>query len=200
MQKYFDATVQVRVESQDGKGNPKFKKVKKNYLVDSMTVTEAEARVVRIFEQMGGVQEFNVLAVTGSRIMDAILLNLDTKDPIAQHYYSDVQFYETLVEIKLESSAPDESIRVKKIKETYLIEAKNITEAEVKVKKLYTSGFSSDFEVVSIKRSKIVEIITPDTSDLKELSEGKWLTKKIEAENSDDIQDQEITNETENIL
>ena len=131
MQKYFDATVQVRVESQDGKGNPKFKKVKKNYLVDSMTVTEAEARVVRIFEQMGGVQEFNVLAVTGSRIMDAILIDGNTT--------ADVQFYETLVEIKLESSAPDESVRVKKIKETYLIEAKNITEAEVKVKKLYTS-------------------------------------------------------------
>jgi hypothetical protein len=193
MQKYFDATVQVRVESQDGKGNPKFKKVKKNYLVDSMTVTEAEARVVRIFEQMGGVQEFNVLAVTGSRIMDAILIDGDTA--------SDVQFYEALVEIKLESSAPDDSVRVKKIKETYLVEAKNITEAEVKVKKLYTSGFASDFEVVSIKRSKIVEIITPETSDLKELSEGKWLTKKMEAENSGDIQDQDqIIDETENIL
>ena len=52
--KYFDATVQVMVETVDGKGNPKFKRVKKNYLVDSLTVTEAEARVVKVFEEMGG--------------------------------------------------------------------------------------------------------------------------------------------------
>jgi hypothetical protein len=32
------------------------------------------------------------------------------------------------------------------------------------------------------------------------LFEGKWLTKKIEAENAEDIQDQEIIDETENIL
>lgn len=173
--KYFDAVVQVMIETVDGKGNPKFKRVKKNYLVDSLTVTEAEARVVKVFEQMGGVQEFNVIGVNGSKVMSAILVQGDTD--------SDVKFYEVGVEIKLESSSPDESIRVKRIKENFLVEAKSVTEAEEKVNKVYTSeGFSSDFEVVLVKRSKVVEIIAPDTKDLKELPEGKWLTRKPESE------------------
>lgn len=173
--KYFDAVVQVMVETVDGKGNPKFKRVKKNYLVDSLTVTEAEARVVKVFEQMGGVQEFNVIGVNGSKVMSAILVQGDTD--------ADVKFYEVGVEIKLESSSPDESIRVKRIKENFLVEAKSVTEAEEKVNKVYTSeGFSSDFEVVLVKRSKVVEIIAPDTKDLKELPEGKWLTRKPESE------------------
>lgn len=64
-----------------------------------------------------------------------------------------------------------------------MVEAKSVTEAEEKVNKVYTSeGFSSDFEVVLVKRSKVVEIIAPDTKDLKELPEGKWLTRKPESE------------------
>jgi hypothetical protein len=184
--KYFDAVVQVLVEGLDGKGNPKFRRLKKNYLVDSLTVTEAEARVVRVFEQMGGVQEFNVIGVNGSRVMSAITVDGDTD--------ADVKFYEVAVEIKLESSSPDDSIRVKRIKENFLVEAKSVTEAEEKVNKVYTSeGFSSDFEVTMVKRSKVVEIIEPETKDLKELPEGKWLTKKREEP------DEELENQVEEI-
>ena len=184
--KYFDAVVQVLVEGLDGKGNPKFRRLKKNYLVDSLTVTEAEARVVRVFEQMGGVQEFNVIGVNGSRVMSAITVDGDTD--------ADVKFYEVAVEIKLESSSPDDSIRVKRIKENFLVEAKSVTEAEEKVNKVYTSeGFSSDFEVSMVKRSKVVEIIEPETKDLKELPEGKWLTKKREEP------DEELENQVEEI-
>lgn len=180
--KYFDAVVQVMVESVDGKGNPRFKRVKKNYLVDSLTVTEAEARVVKVFEQMGGVQEFGVLGVNGSRVMNAILIDGDTG--------ADVKFYEVGVEIKLESNAPDDSIRVKRIKESYLVEATSVSEAEEKVVKEYEKeGFTSDYEVVLVKRSKVVEIIGTDTSDLKELPEGKWLTKKKEEEKEEDLTD-----------
>lgn len=187
MQKYFDATVQVRVETQDGKGNVKFKKIKKNYLVDSLTVTEAEARVVKVFEQMGGVQEFDVLGVTGSRVMDAILIDGDTTD--------DVSFYEVVSEIKLESSGADDSIKVKKIKETFLVEAKDLVDAKTSVDKLYRKGvgISSDYEIVLIKKSRIVEVINQETQDLKELPEGKWLTKKIEKEDAEDIQDEDLT-------
>ena len=181
MQKYFDATVQVRVETQDGKGNPKFKKVKKNYLVDSLTVTEAEARVVKVFEQMGGVQEFEVLAVTGSKVMDAVLIDGDTTE--------DVNYWEVVAEIKLESSGSDDSIKVKKIKETFLVEAKDIIDAKAAVDKLYRKGIgiSSDYEIVLIKKSRIVEVIGTNTTDLKELPEGKWLTKKIGKEEDDKI-------------
>jgi len=125
--KYFDAVVQVMIESVDGKGNPKFKRVKKNYLVDSLTVTEAEARVVKVFEQMGGVQEFNVLGVNGSKVMSAIVIEGDTD--------ADVKFYEVAVE----------------------------------------------------------KIIAPETKDLKELPEGKWLTRKPEKDAETEEEETEKT-------
>jgi len=51
-------------------------------------------------------------------------------------------------------------------------------------------GITSDYEIVLIKKSRIVEVISQETKDLKELPEGKWLTKKIEKEESEDIQDE----------
>jgi hypothetical protein len=92
----------------------------------------------------------------------------------------------------LESSGADDSIKVKKIKETFLVEAKDLIDAKTAVDKLYRKGvgISSDYEIVLIKKSRIVEVISQDTNDLKELPEGKWLTKKIE-ETAEDIQDEE---------
>jgi hypothetical protein len=117
--------------------------------------------------------------------MDAILIDGDTTD--------DVSFYEVVSEIKLESSGADDSIKVKKIKETFLVEAKDIIDAKTSVDKLYRKGvgISSDYEIVLIKKSRIVEVINQETQDLKELPEGKWLTKKIEKETAEDIQDEE---------
>ena len=174
MQKYCDAAVQVRVETQDGKGNVKFKKVKKNYLVDSLTVTEAEARVVKVFEQMGGVQEFDVLGVNGSKVMDAILLEGNSSENAA--------FFEVVAEIKLELSGSEDSLRIKKIKETFLVEAESIIDAKEAVDKLYKKGvgISSDYEIILIKKSRIVEVIDQNTNELKELPEGNWLTQKVE--------------------
>ena len=189
MQKYFDAAVQVRVEAQDGKGEVKYKKVKKNYLVDSLTVTEAEARVVKVFEQMGGVQEFEVLGVNGSKVMDAILLEGNSSE--------NASFFEVVAEIKLELSASGDSVRVKKIKETFLVEAENIIDAKDAVDKLYKkgAGISSDYEIILIKKSRIVEVISQNTEDLKELPEGKWLSKKVESEDTADLSDDEVSDE-----
>ena len=53
MAKYFEVSVSVNHEVDGGKGGVKIKKVKENYLVDAMTVTEAEARVVNQFEESG---------------------------------------------------------------------------------------------------------------------------------------------------
>lgn len=180
--KYFDAVVQVRIDI--GKG--RYKRVKKNYLVDSLTVTEAEARVVKVFEEMGGIQEYNVLGVNGSKVMDAIVINGDT--------HEGVQFYEVSVEVRIESTSEDDTIRVKKVKENFLIEAYSVSDAETKAKKIYDTagGFSNDFEIISVRRSKVVEIITPETKELKELPEGKWLTKDTATattEENDEIDD-----------
>ena len=61
MAKYFEVTVTVQHEVDGGKGGTKIKKVRESYLVDAMTVTEAEARVVGEFEKAGikNINDFN---------------------------------------------------------------------------------------------------------------------------------------------
>ena len=182
MTKFFEATVQVMVESTDAKGNAKYKRVKKKYIVDSVTVTEAEARVVKVFAELGGVKEFNVEGVSGSKLVSAVLLGGDTSE--------DSRFYEVTVEIKIESSTSKDEVRVKKIKETYLVETdspRGAKEAEQTVYDMFRkNGFTNDFEIDTIKRSKIVEVISPDTTELRELPEGKWMTKSLVEEKPED--------------
>ena len=150
---YFEVVVSVRQENTDSKGNVKIKKVKKCYLIDGLTVTEAEARVVKIFEQMGGMKEFQVLSVNGSKVVE-----LYTKN-------GEDTLYEAIVEISLESTE-----RVKKTKETYLVESDSIKEVQSIIEKRFKeSGFSQDYEVVAIKKSKIAEIVNTDTDSFKGL-------------------------------
>ena len=70
MTKYFEVTVQVKLESEDSKGNVKVKRVSELYLVDAMSVTEAEARVVKLFE--GSPTDFEVVIVKGSKVLEVI--------------------------------------------------------------------------------------------------------------------------------
>jgi hypothetical protein len=55
-----------------GKGGTKIKKVKESYLVDAMTVTEAEARVVGEFEKAGIQLDYEVSAARESKILQVI--------------------------------------------------------------------------------------------------------------------------------
>ena len=55
-----------------GKGGTKIKKVKESYLVDAMTVTEAEARVVKEFESAGVNLDYEVSAARESKILQVI--------------------------------------------------------------------------------------------------------------------------------
>jgi len=112
---YFEATVSVRQETTDNKGNVKIKKVRKYYLIDALTVTEAEARVVKIFEEMGGSKEYQVLGINGSRVVD--LMITDGEDNL----------FEAIVEISLEGE------NVKKVKETYLVESPEIKDVQSKI-------------------------------------------------------------------
>lgn len=68
--KYFEVVVQVRHESEDSKGNVKVKKLNEVYLVDAMTVTEAEARVIKLLS--GTIRDFEVVLVKGSKIVEVV--------------------------------------------------------------------------------------------------------------------------------
>jgi len=68
--KYFEVTVQITIESEDGKGNVKVKKNNELFLVDAMSVTEAEARVVKLFA--GYTQDFEVISVRASKVVEVV--------------------------------------------------------------------------------------------------------------------------------
>ena len=69
MNKYFEVTVEVVVATQK---NGKDKKAKEIYLVDAMSVTEAEARVVKYFEEAGVNLDYKVASAKESRVIRVI--------------------------------------------------------------------------------------------------------------------------------
>lgn len=72
MAKYFEVQVTVQHEVDGGKGGVKIKKIRESYLVDAMTVTEAEARVVKQFEDSGVQLDYEVTGARESKILQVI--------------------------------------------------------------------------------------------------------------------------------
>ena len=69
MAKFFEVTVEVEVATLKN-GNPKLKK--EIYLVDAQSVTEAESRVVKDFENSGVKIDYKVVGARESRILRVI--------------------------------------------------------------------------------------------------------------------------------
>lgn len=69
MGKYFEVIVEVVVSTQK---NGKDKKAKEIYLVDAMSVTEAESRVVQDFEESGVQIDYKVSGAKESRVIRVI--------------------------------------------------------------------------------------------------------------------------------
>lgn len=68
MAKFY--AVQVTIEVEDAKG--KIKKQKENYLVDAMSVTEAEAKMVNKFTKDAVKLEYEVVKVSETNIIEVI--------------------------------------------------------------------------------------------------------------------------------
>jgi hypothetical protein len=69
--KFFEVIVSVKNEVESNKG-VKIKNVKEVYLVDAMSVTEAEARVVQEFSKRGYKNDFSVVGAKSSNVVDII--------------------------------------------------------------------------------------------------------------------------------
>ena len=69
MSKYFEVTVEVEVATLKN-GNPKLKK--EIYLVDAQSVTEAEARTVKDFEDSGVQIDYKLSGAKESRVLRVI--------------------------------------------------------------------------------------------------------------------------------
>lgn len=69
MTKYFQVVVKIKREDDKGR----VKTFTERYLVDSLTITEAEARVVKFMED--SMLEYEISSATESRIMQIISQN-----------------------------------------------------------------------------------------------------------------------------
>ena len=63
-------------------------------------------------------------------------------------------YYLAKVEVRMENDRG----RIQKIRELYCVEAESVTEAEAKVVKEF-EGYSMDYQVKSVKESKIIKIL-----------------------------------------
>lgn len=76
-----------------------------------------------------------------------------------------MKYFEVLVSIKTETEGYKGAVKIKSVKETYLVDAMSVTEAEARVVKLFAqSGFSHDFEVIGVKGSKVIEVVNAEES------------------------------------
>jgi hypothetical protein len=92
-----------------------------------------------------------------------------------------MKYFEVLVNIKTETEGFKGAVKIKNVKEAYLVDAMSVTEAEARVVKSFTqSGFSQDFEVVSVKGSKVIEVISAEPPK-------KVVPKKDELEKDEEI-------------
>jgi len=79
-----------------------------------------------------------------------------------------MNYFEVLVAIRIETEGAKGALKVKKVKEVYLVDAMSVTEAEARIVETFTkSGFSQDYEVVAVKASKVVEIIEAEITRTK---------------------------------
>lgn len=69
MSKYFEVTVELVIAIQK---NGKEKKQKEVYLVDAMSVTEAEKRVIEDFENSGVQLDYKVVSARESKVIRVI--------------------------------------------------------------------------------------------------------------------------------
>lgn len=68
-----------------------------------------------------------------------------------------MSYYTAKIQLTDEVDTP-KGVKIKKVTETYLVEAMSVTEAEAKVVKDFT-GYNFDFEVKSVTASKIIKIL-----------------------------------------
>jgi len=72
MAKYFEVNVVVNHEVDNGKKGVKIQKVRETYLVDSESVTEAESKVVKLFEDANIELDFEVKGAKESKILQVV--------------------------------------------------------------------------------------------------------------------------------
>jgi hypothetical protein len=93
--------------------------------------------------------------------------------------YHEPKYYEVLVEIKLQTEDSKGNVKIKRLKETYLVDAMSVTEAEARIVKLF-EGYSQEYSVLQVKSSKVLEVIEAKSESKKEETKETKATEKLE--------------------
>ena len=110
------------------------------YMLQSLSFTEAEARLQGILEEY--ISEYNLLTVAKTNIQDVII------DEAQEFFYK--------IKVSYISADPD-SGKEKKINENYMIQADGLKEAYEKMD-VRLQGSIVDWEIPSISKSNIVDV------------------------------------------
>ena len=110
------------------------------YMLQSLSFTEAEARLQGILEEY--ISEYNLLTVAKTNIQDVII------DEAQAFFYK--------IKVSYISADPD-SGKEKKINENYMIQADGLKEAYEKMD-VRLQGSIVDWEIPSISKSNIVDV------------------------------------------
>ncbi len=71
-----------------------------------------------------------------------------------------MKYYEVQISYKMEIEDQKGNIKYKNVKELYLVNASSVTNVEeVSKSKLYCADYMDDFEIVSVKTSKIIAVV-----------------------------------------
>lgn len=137
MNKLYAVKVRYTKQLEDGG----LKRVTEIYLVAAMSFTDAEAR---IFEELGEIirGEFNVSNITPVEIHDIFAY-----DDADTYYRAKVQY----------DSIDADSEKAKKVTQTFLITADNITQATERLSE-NLKGLLVDYKLKEMKESNIVDV------------------------------------------
>lgn len=129
--------------------DPKNAKKKETYLVDALSFTEAEARIIKEITPFV-VGEMEVTAVKKAKISEMVY----NDDPSADKWYKAKVMYITL----------DNDVE-KKIATTYMVKADSFTGALKHLTEVGMKGMMGDWEIAQIAETPIMEVYKYEPSE-----------------------------------
>lgn len=144
MAKYFECKIRYEKQITDpnDKDCGKLKKVNESYLVDALSYTEAEARIVKeVGQYIKG--EYTITNIKQARIAELIFKD----DDLCENWFT----------IKIKITVVDENSGTERlVPETLLVRAEDLTDALSRFKEAFKDTVS-DYIITSISASPILE-------------------------------------------
>lgn len=136
----FDVKIKVDRHQDDGS----LKKVSEHYVVNSLSCTEAEARVTEFLNE-DGVEEASIPTISRANYSDIF---------VSENEYDDIWFKAKVSFVSVDENAG----REKKITQYMIIQSKDFDSAYDRLKEEF-KGFTVPYEISSLSETKISDYI-----------------------------------------